>query len=58
MNPPSGSFSAAEQGLGYIYQGRFALLKILELPESTGVLIEKNDDIELSRRVGSQAWPL
>jgi hypothetical protein len=39
-------YSASEQGLGYIYQPRFALLKLLELPESTTVLIEKDDDLD------------
>jgi hypothetical protein len=39
-------FSASEQGLGYIYQPRFALLKMLEMPESTCVLIEKEDDLD------------
>jgi hypothetical protein len=40
-------FSAAEQGLGYIYQARFALLKLLSLPESNSVFIEKDDDVEI-----------
>lgn len=39
-------YSASEQGLGYIYQPRFALLKLLQLPESTSVLIEKDDDLD------------
>lgn len=39
-------FSASEQGLGYIYQPRFALLKMLEMSESTSVLIEKDDDLD------------
>ena len=39
-------YSAAEQGLGYIYQARFALLKILELPEDSSLLLEKEDDVE------------
>lgn len=45
--PSDGSpYSAAPQGLGYIYQPRFALLKILDLPESSSVLIEKDDDLD------------
>jgi len=45
--PESGSpFSAAEQGLGYIFQPRFALLRVLELPEDCVVYIERNDDVE------------
>jgi len=43
---PTDQYSAGEQGLGYIYQPRFALLKLLQLPESTSVLIEKDDDLE------------
>jgi hypothetical protein len=39
-------FSAPEQGLGYIYQPRFALLRLLQLPENTSVLIEKDDDLD------------
>jgi hypothetical protein len=39
-------FSASEQGLGYFYQPRLALLKILQLPEQTSVLIEKDDDLD------------
>jgi hypothetical protein len=39
-------YSAGEQGLGYIYQPRFALLRLLQLPESTSVLIEKDDALD------------
>ncbi|KOR17474.1 ABC-three component system protein [Burkholderia cenocepacia] len=47
MSPsPSDQFAAGEQGLGYIYQPRFALLRILQLPETTSVLIEKDDDLD------------
>jgi len=42
----SDQYSASEQGLGYIYQPRFALLRLLQLPESTSVLIEKDDDLD------------
>ena len=42
---PTDQYSAGEQGLGYIYQPRFALLRLLQLPESTSVLIEKDDDL-------------
>lgn len=45
-------FSAAEQSLGYIYQGRLALLKLLAEPESTAVLIEKDDDVEFVSEAG------
>lgn len=46
MASGSDSFAAAEQGLGYIYQIRFALLKMFRLPEDTGCFIEKDDDLE------------
>jgi hypothetical protein len=39
-------FSAGEQGLGYIYQGRLALLQLLQLPENTAVFLEKDDDLD------------
>lgn len=52
MAPSSSPFSAAEQGLGYIYQPRFALLKILELPESSAVFLEKEDDVEFVAESG------
>jgi len=45
-------YSAGEQGLGYIYQSRFALLELLRLPESTSVLIEKDDDLEFLDKNG------
>ncbi len=46
MSSSMDRFSASEQGLGYIYQPRFALLKMFEMPESTSVLIEKEDDLD------------
>jgi hypothetical protein len=52
MGTPRSPFCAAEQGLGYIYQARFALLKILGLPESSAVLIEKDDDVEFVSKAG------
>lgn len=39
-------FSAGEQGLGYIYQVRLALLQLLQLPEDTTVFLEKDDDLD------------
>lgn len=39
-------FSAAEQGLGYVYQARLGLLRLLELPEDTVILLEKDDDLD------------
>lgn len=39
-------FSAGEQGLGYIYQARLALLHMLQLPEDTSIFLEKDDDLD------------
>lgn len=39
-------FSAGEQGLGYIYQARLAMLQLLQLPENTAVFLEKDDDLD------------
>lgn len=49
MAPSSNDpYSASEQGLGYLYQPRLALLKLMQLPENTSLLIEKDDDIEFN----------
>lgn len=55
MNDARSPYSAAEQGLGFIYQPRLALLKILSLPESTSVLIEKSDDLEFDISGGGKS---
>lgn len=39
-------YSAGEQGLGYIYQARLALLQMLQLPEDTSIFLEKDDDLD------------
>lgn len=39
-------FSASEQALGYTYQARFALLKLLQLSEENAVFLEKDDDLD------------
>lgn len=52
MSEPRSIFSAAQSGLGFIYQPRLALLRILSLPESTSLLIEKSDDLEFDTAVG------
>lgn len=39
-------FSAGEQGLGYIYQARLALLHLLQMPENTAIFLEKDDDLD------------
>ena len=43
---PADKFSAGEQGLGYIYQARLALLHLLQLPENTAIYLEKDDDLD------------
>ncbi|MCU1156865.1 hypothetical protein JAK41_01585 [Stenotrophomonas maltophilia] len=43
---PTDRFSASEQGLGYIYQARLALLQLLQLPEDTAISLEKDDDLD------------
>ena len=48
-------YSAAEQGLGYIYQARFALLKVFELPEETSFLLEKEDDVDFDDASGRKS---
>lgn len=55
MKEASSLFSAAEQGLGYFFQPRFALLKILELPESSAVFLEKEDDVEFISENGARS---
>jgi hypothetical protein len=48
-------FSASEQGLGYLYQPRFALLQMLELPEETSLFIEKDDDLDFVDNAGRKS---
>jgi hypothetical protein len=48
-------YSASEQGLGYLYQPRFALLRLLELPEPTAVFLEKDDDLDFVDKDGSKS---
>jgi hypothetical protein len=45
-------YAAGEQGLGYIYQPRFGLLRLMQLPESTSILIEKDDDLDFIDKDG------
>jgi len=45
-------FAAAEQGLGYIYQARFALLSLFQMPEDSAVLMEKDDDLDFVDKNG------
>lgn len=50
----SDPYSAGEQGLGYIFQPRFALYQALELPEDTAILIEKEDDLDFLESSGKK----
>jgi hypothetical protein len=47
-------YSAREQGLGYIFQPRFALFQALDLPEDTAILIEKEDDLDFEDASGTK----
>ena len=46
MKSTNNRFSASEPALGYAYQARLALLKLLQLPEEHAVLLEKDDDLD------------
>lgn len=48
-------YSAREQGLGYIYQPRLALLRLLELPENIAVFLEKDDDLDFVDKDGRKS---
>ncbi len=48
-------YSAVEQGLGYIYQARLALLQLLQLPEDTAIFLEKDDDLDFVQTNGSKS---
>ena len=52
---PADKYSAGEQGLGYIYQARLALLHLLQLPEDTAVFLEKDDDLDFIDSVGGKS---
>lgn len=53
--PTTDKYSAGEQGLGYIYQPRLALLNLLQLPEDTAVFLEKDDDLDFIDRDGGKS---
>lgn len=55
MTEAKSIFSAAEPGLGFLYQPRLALLKILSLPESASLHIEKSDDLEFDDAGGRKS---
>jgi hypothetical protein len=48
-------YSAGEQGLGYIYQARLALLHLLQLPEDTSAFLEKDDDLDFIDGAGGKS---
>lgn len=48
-------YSASEQGLGYIYQPRLALLQLLELSEDITVFLEKDDDLDFVDKDGRKS---
>jgi hypothetical protein len=52
---PTDKYSAGEQGLGYIYQARLALLHLLQLPEDTAVFLEKDDDLDFIGGTGGKS---
>lgn len=52
---PTDKYAASEQGLGYIYQTRLALLHLLQLPEDTAVFLEKDDDLDFLDNNGSKS---
>lgn len=51
-SPTFDKFSASEPGLGYLYQSRLALLRLLALPEDTAVFLEKDDDVDFEDEAG------
>lgn len=53
MSGSTSLFSAAEPGLGYMFQSRYALLRMFDLPEDGEVYIERNDDVEFVEVDGS-----
>lgn len=52
---PTDKYSAGEQGLGYIYQARLALLHLLQLPEDTVIFLEKDDDLDFIDSEGGKS---
>jgi hypothetical protein len=51
---PDTKHTAGEQYLGYLYQARFALLRLFQLPEDNAVLIEMEDDLEFNNTAGTK----
>lgn len=47
MATKTDKYAAGEQGLGYVYQIRFALAHLMKQDEAQSLLIEADDDVEL-----------
>ena len=47
MGTNTDKYAAGEQGLGYVYQIRFALAHLMKQDEAQALLIEADDDVEL-----------
>lgn len=47
MSTKTDKYAAGEQGLGYVYQIRFALAHLMKQDEALSLLIEADDDVEL-----------
>ncbi len=54
-DPNTDKFSASEQSLGYLFQSRLALLRLLEFPENTTVFLEKEDDLDFIDKDGGKS---
>ncbi len=55
INQTTDRYSAGAQGLGYVYQARFALLHLLQLPEDTALFLEKDDDLDFVEGGGGKS---
>lgn len=54
MAQKTDKYAAGEQGLGYVYQIRFALAHLMKLDEEFALLIEADDDVEIRDISGFQ----
>lgn len=55
MTGSASPYSAAASALGFFYQPRLGLLRLLSQPESTTVLIEMSDDLEFDASSGAKS---
>jgi hypothetical protein len=51
-------YSAAEQGLGYLYQHRYALFKAFDYEEDAQIFLERHDDIDAESAEGAELMSL